>query len=221
MGRVVLIYGKSGSGKSRSLKNFADDEIVLINVEDKDLPFRKKFKYMKSTDNYGTIKKWLLRMPVKTAVIDDAGYLITNAFMRGHSLGKKGGQVFELYNEIGDNFWELFEFIKRSLPKDVIVYIIMHEDQSSDGFSYKLKTIGKLLDEKVCLEGMVTVCLRCVSAEGKHYFKTHTDGTDITKSPEDMFESDEIENDLKAVDDVIREYYFIQNVKGEKHDSEI
>ena len=207
MGRIVLIYGKSGSGKSRSLKNFAEDEIFLVNVEDKDLPFRNKFKYVKSTDKYETIKKGLKQMPTKTAVIDDAGYLITNAFMRGHSVGRKGGQVFDLYNDIGDNFWGLFEFIKRELPADVIVYIIMHEEQSSDGCSFKLKTIGKILDEKVCLEGMVTVYLRCMSVDGKHFFKTHTDGSDITKSPEDMFSSDEIENDLKAVDTVIREYY--------------
>lgn len=207
MGRIVLIYGKSGSGKSRSLKNFAEDEIFLVNVEDKDLPFRNKFKYVKSTDKYETIKKGLKQMPTKTAIIDDAGYLITNAFMRGHSGGRKGGQVFDLYNDIGDNFWGLFEFIKRELPADVIVYIIMHEEQSSDGCSFKLKTIGKILDEKVCLEGMVTVCLRCMSVDGKHFFKTNTDGSDITKSPEDMFSSDEIDNDLKAVDTVIREYY--------------
>ena len=80
----------------------------------------------------------------------------------------------------------------------------------------KLKTIGKILDEKVCLEGMVTVCLRCMSVDGKHFFKTHTDGSDITKSPEDMFSSDEIENDLKAVDTVIREYYGLN--KGELND---
>lgn len=220
MGRIVLIYGKSGSGKSRSLKNFADDEIFLINVEDKDLPFRKSFKYVKSTDNYTTIKKGLEKMPTKIAVIDDAGYLITNAFMRGHSGGRKGNQVFELYNEIGDNFWGLFEFIKRQLPRDVIVYIIMHEDQTSDGSSYKLRTIGKILDEKVCLEGMVTVCLRCMSTEGRHYFRTKTDGYDITKTPEDMFSSEEIENDLKMVDSTIREYYNItEEERKEKNDT--
>ena len=85
MGRVVLIYGKSGSGKSRSLKNFNEDEIFLINVEGKDLPFRKTFKYETITDNYDKIQLGLTRMPVKTAVIDDAGYLLTNMFMRGHA----------------------------------------------------------------------------------------------------------------------------------------
>jgi len=211
MGRIVLIYGKSGSGKSRSLKNFGEDEIFLINVEDKDLPFRKKFKYEIATDDYDRIQRGLLKMPVKTAVIDDAGYLLTNTFMRGHSGGLKGNAVFELYNDIADRFWGLFEFIKRQLPRDVIVYIIMHEELEDGGGSFKLKTIGRLLDEKVCLPGMVTVCLRCMSKDGKHWFSTHTNGSDVTKSPEDMFSEPEIDNDLKAVDSAIREYY---NMKG-------
>ncbi|MBQ1239387.1 MAG: AAA family ATPase [Ruminococcus sp.] len=213
MGRVVLIYGKSGSGKSRSLKNFNEDEIFLINVEGKDLPFRKTFKYETITDNYDKIQLGLTRMPVKTAVIDDAGYLLTNMFMRGHAGAHQGNQLFEFYNEIGDKFWGLFKFIKHKLPKDVIVYVIMHEDSLSDGKSFKLKTIGKLLDEKVCLEGMVTICLRCMSKHGKHYFVTHTDGDDITKSPEDMFSDTEIDNDLKAVDTAIREYYGMKGLK--------
>ena len=212
MGRVVLIYGKSGSGKSRSLKNFGADEIFLINVEGKDLPFRKRFRYEITTDNYDTIQRGLLKMPVKTAVIDDAGYLLTNMFMRGHAGAHQGNQLYEFYNEIGDRFWGLFNFIKHKLSKDIIVYIIMHEDSSNDGNSFKLKTIGKLLDEKVCLEGMVTICLRCLSKNGKHYFATQTDGKDITKSPEDMFADAEIDNDLKAVDTTIREYYGMKGI---------
>ena len=214
MGRPIIIYGKSGSGKSRSLKNFAEDEILFINVEEKDLPFRKKFKYTLASESYRTIQEQLSKMPLKTAVIDDAGYLITNMFMRGHSAGFKGKDVFELYNEIGDRFWGLMKHIK-SLPQDVIVYIIMH-DESNDAGEVKLKTIGKLLDEKVNIQGMVTIVLRCMSENGRHFFRTHTDGYDITKSPEDMFESDEIDNDLKFVDTVIREYYGLNESEENK-----
>ena len=205
MAEIVLIYGKSGSGKSRSLKNFAEDEILLVNVERKRLPFKKQFKYVLNTDDYGKIMEQLAKMPLRTAVIDDAGYLLSNNFMRGHSGGRKGREVYDLYNDLADSFWGLFKFIKTKLPQDVIVYILMHEDSDESG-NMKLKTIGKLLDDKVCLEGMVTVCLRCMSADGRHFFRTVTDGSDITKSPEEMFES-EIENDLKAVDTIIREYY--------------
>ena len=206
MGKPVIIYGKSGSGKSRSLKNFAEDEILFINVEEKDLPFRKKFKYTLKSDNYATIQEQLTKMPLKTAVIDDAGYLLTNMFMSKHSAGLKGNAVFDLYNDIGDKFWYLIKFIKKKLPDDVIVYIIMH-DESNDSGEVKLKTIGKLLEEKVNIQGMVPIVLRCMSDNGRHFFRTHTDGLDITKSPEEMFDNDEIDNDLKAVDMAIREYY--------------
>lgn len=203
-----MIYGRSGSGKSRSLKNFAEDEILFVNVEKKMLPFRGRFRYTMETDNVNGIKQQLKKMPLKIAVIDDAGYILTNTFMRGHR-NNKGNAVYELYNDIADTFWTLFSFIKNELPKDVIVYIIMHEDISDNNGQIKLKTIGKLLDEKVCLEGMVTVCLRCMSEDGRHFFRTATDGSDITKAPEEMFTDDEIENDLKAVDTAIREYYEI------------
>ena len=213
MGQPVLIYGKSGSGKSRSLKGFGADEILLINVERKMLPFRAKFKYVAETDNIGVIMQQLKKMPLKTAVIDDAGYILTNTFMRRHSQGLKGAAVYDLYNELADSFWGLFRFIKEQLPPDVIVYTLMHEDTNDYNIT-KLKTIGKLLDDKVCVEGMVTVCLRCITDKDGHFFRTGTDGTDITKSPEDMFPSERIDNDLKAVDTAIREYWGLNNESG-------
>lgn len=205
MGMPVLIYGKSGSGKSRSLKNFGEDEIFLVNVERKFLPFRKKFKYVLKSDNVNLIEDKLSKMPVKTAVIDDAGYILTNRYMR------EKGQVknaFETYDNIGNDFWSLFEFIKTSLPDDIIVYVIMHEE-TDDYNNTKLKMMGKLLEQKVCVEGMVTICLRCITDDTGHHFITNSNGNDISKSPEEMFESLYIENDLKAVDTVIREYYEI------------
>jgi hypothetical protein len=208
MGMPVLIYGKSGSGKSRSMKEFAEDEIFLVNVERKYLPFRKKFKYTYESDDAEKIKAGLKKMPTKTAVIDDAGYILTNIFMRGNSRKHQGGDVFDLYNKIGYSFWSLFEFIKTDLPKDVIVYIIMH-DETDDCGNTKLKMLGKLLEQKVCVEGMVTICLRCITDEKGHHFLTNTDGSDITKSPEEMFTEKVVDNDLKFVDDTIRKYYEI------------
>lgn len=208
MGMPVLIYGKSGSGKSRSMKEFAEDEIFLVNVERKYLPFRKKFTYTYDSDDVEKIKAGLQKMPTKTAVIDDAGYILTNIFMRGNSRKHQGGDVFDLYNKIGYVFWNLFEFIKTDLPKDVIVYIIMH-DETDDYGSTKLKMLGKLLEQKVCVEGMVTICLRCITDEKGHHFLTNTDGNDITKSPEEMFTEKVIDNNLKFVDDTIRKYYEI------------
>ena len=111
-----------------------------------------------------------------------------------------------MYDDIADTMYFLVQRIKKDLPDDVIVYIIFHEDTSDMGDT-KIKTIGKLIDNKVCLEGMVTICLRCMSDEGKHFFRTATDGYDITKTPEEMFGETEIDNNLKLVDDTIREFY--------------
>lgn len=202
----MIIYGKSGSGKSRSLKNFGEEEILFVNVEGKLPPFRKRFKYTLHSDDTKKIMAWLKKMPMKVAVIDDAGYILTNLFMRGHGSGRKGGLIFDLYNDIGKTFWDLFQFIKTQLAEDVIVYIMMHEDTNDSGI-VKLKTIGKMLDEKIVLEGMCTIVLRCISEEGKHFFRTTTDSWDITKAPEEMFSDERIENDLKMVDETIREYY--------------
>lgn len=206
MGIPVMLIGKSGSGKSTSLRNFAEDELYLIKVLNKPLPFRKRFDSTFSTDDYNTVMYALQKGKKKSFVIDDAGYLITNHFMKNHANAGKGNGVFTLYNEIGDRFWTLVDFVSNKLPENKIVYFLMHEDKNDMG-DVKPKTIGKLLDEKVCLEGMFTIVLRCTTEEGKHVFKTKTDGLDVTKSPMDMFAQETMDNDLKLVDDQIREYY--------------
>ena len=212
MGIPVIVYGKSGSGKSRSLKNFADDEILYVNVERKMLPFKGKFKYTLPTEDTNLIKEQLQKMPCKVAVIDDSTYIMVNQFMRRHR-AKQGSSSFDLYNDIADYIWTLFETAK-ALPDDVIVYIIMHEETNDYGQT-KIRTIGKLLDDKVQPEGICTICLRCVVDNKEHVFLTQSDGSDISKSPEGMFESEKIPNDLKAVDTAIRNYYGIETKEKE------
>ena len=214
MGVPVLLIGRSGSGKSASMRNFGEDELALINVIHKPLPFQKEFKSVANTDDYMDIMKKIFETTKKSIVIDDAGYLITNHFMRNHSNAGQGNAVFALYNELGDKFWTLIEFIKNRLPDDKIVYIIMHEEKNEFG-DVKPKTIGKLLDEKVCVEGMFTIVLRATIEDRKHVFLTQSDGSDVTKTPIGMFEDAVIDNDLKMVDDTIRKYYKM-NTKGEK-----
>lgn len=201
MGEAIFVYGKSGSGKSRSLINFKPDEIFLVNVNGKKLPFKNKFKYVGKSSDYKTIIESLKNMPCKTAVIDDAGYIMTKLFMAGHN----GGNQFELYNNIADAMYTLVAGIQELLPDDVNVYLMFHEERTDAGDS-KLLTIGKLLDQKICLEGLVTIVLHCMVKNGKHIFITNSDGADIAKSPEGMFEL-EIENDLKMVDDTIRGFW--------------
>lgn len=205
MGEPYIIYGKSGTGKSRSLINFGEDEILFINTVNKRPPFQKKFKYEYRTANVANVKIALKKMPCKTAVIDDFGYQQTVKFMAEHTK-KVGASQFDLYNSIADDAYGLIMFIKDELPDDVIVYLIMHEETSEYGDT-KLKTIGKLLDQKVCVEGLVTICLRAMKeGTNKYYFRTQSDGQDISKSPEGMFPL-QIDNDLKAVTDRIREYW--------------
>lgn len=212
MGIPVLVIGKSGSGKSTSLRNFEDDELYLINVIGKSLPFPKKFSSTFVTDEYNNVYAAMVKTPKKAIVIDDAGYLITDMFMKSHSAKGGGSAVFDLYNNIADKFWQLVTSVVTNLPEDKIVYFMMHEDKNDFG-EVKPKTIGKLLDEKVCLEGMFTIVLRCLTDNGKHIFRTKTKGDDVTKTPIGLFEEEEIDNDLALVDHTIRSYYGMNDKK--------
>ena len=214
MGLPVLIIGKSGSGKSTALRNCVNDSNWnLVNVLGKPLPFKGKVPQV-VTDDYEQVKRCLTSSIAKSLVVDDAGYLITNYFMRNHSSKGQGNAIFSMYNTLADNFWKLVEYIKH-LPEDKIVYIIMHEDTDDFG-NVKPKTIGKLLDEKICLEGMFTIVLRCIQENGKHLFVTQAEGGAVSKSPMGMFEELEINNDLLYVDNKIREYYGLEIKESEE-----
>lgn len=208
MATPVLIMGRSGSGKSASLRNVTETTFV-INVNRKPLPFKPNpnLKVM-NCDEYLKIKaalKAAYEKGVKNAVIDDAGYLMTGKFMAGHRQAK-GNSQFDLYNEIADNFYSLIRFVADDLPEDMIVAVTMHEEKNEMGES-KPKTIGKLLDDKVCVEGMFTIVLHAMKLDGKYVFATNTDGLDVTKSPIGMFDEAYIDNDLQSVFEHIRKYY--------------
>lgn len=218
MGIPVLIIGKSGSGKSRSLKSCVRKDFGVIRVLNKPLPFRGKIPGSICSD-YAKIKTAVKsdQWP-KSIVIDDAGYLITGQFMDGHNTTGKGNAVFSLYNQLADDFYRLIRVITDEAPPDRIVYVIMHEDTNEFG-DIKPKTIGKLLDEKVCLEGMFTIVLRAVKGE-RYMFVTQSRDGAVSKSPDDMFPDMEIDNDLLYVDNTIREYYGIENPKNKEQEGQ-
>ena len=208
MATPVLIIGKSGAGKSTSMRNCAgNDEWNLIRVLDKPLPFKGKINGW-PTDDYLTVMKCLAASKAHNIVIDDAGYLITNTFMRGHSDIGSGNAQFQFYNKMADNFWNLIMFIINKLPPDKIVYVMMHEQQDDFG-NIRPKTIGKLLDEKVTIEGMFTIVLRAVKDSNGYAFITQSEDMAVSKSPMGMFESERIDNDLALVEKSIREFYEI------------
>lgn len=220
MGIPVLIMGKSGSGKSRSMKNCVGKDFGLINILKKPLPFKGKIGGAESRD-YDYIKK-CLKSPQwpKSIIIDDAGYLITGQFMDKHSTEGKGKDIYNLYNRMADDYYHLIECAIYETPPDRITYFIMHEDVNDFG-DIGPKTIGKLLDDKVCLPGMFTIVMRAIRTDRYVFITQSRDGA-VSKAPDDMFETEEIDNDLLMVDNTIREYYGIQNPKNleeeQKHD---
>ena len=202
----VLIIGKSGAGKSASMMNLDPAKTALISVLGKPLPFKGKFDQV-VTDDSAKIIGIVKAAKRNIIVVDDVGYTMTNMFMRDHAAGGGGNAVFSLYNNIGDKFWNMIEAV-RKIPEDKRVYFIMHEEQNDFG-NVRPKTIGKMIDEKVCLEGMFTIVLRCIVSNGKHVFRTQSDGLDVAKTPIGMFDDLEIPNDLAMVDKAICDYYEI------------
>lgn len=195
----VLIIGKSGSGKSASLRNFKKEELAIANVLGKPLPFKSDLEAPQVSD-YAIILKAIENTKRKVIVIDDAGYLLTNEFMNKTSV--KG---YDKYNELANNFFTLINAIK-NIDGGKTVYLVMHEDTDEFG-NVKPKTIGKLLDDKVNIQGMFTICIRAMYENNKYIFRLRTNGQDCVKTPIGMFDEEEIENDLKLVDTKIREYY--------------
>lgn len=200
MGLPVMIMGQSGTGKSTSLRNFGADEITLINVNGKPLPFRTRFSHTFRTDDYKEIDRILSGLKTKVVVIDDSQYLMANEYMR-----RSNENGYQKFMDIGKNFWDLIHSVE-SLPEDVTVYFLHHVQMDENGYT-KAKTIGKMLDEKINVEGMFSIVLRTVVTDGKYLFSTQCNGFDTCKSPLGLFEKLYIDNDLKLVDEAIRSYY--------------
>lgn len=211
MGIPVLILGESGSGKSTSLRNFEPEEVGIFNVASKPLPFRKKLLRIDGA-TYGTIKNGLRRAKVKAYVIDDSQYLM--AFESFDRAKEKG---YDKFTDMAVNFRDLIKFVTDETPPDCIVYFLHHTEFAADG-TIKVKTIGKMLDSQLTVEGLFSIVLLCRATKDRHYFQTQSDGISTAKSPMDMFES-EIDNDLKMVDGIIREYWGL-NLTREQEETE-
>lgn len=199
MGIPVLVLGESGAGKSASMRNFDVNEVGIFNVASKPLPFRKKIPKADGA-TYSTIIKTLSAPKLKKYVIDDSQYLLCFEMFR--TANETGYQKF---TNMALNFYNLIQFIISRTPPDVIVYFLHHTETTADG-KVKAKTIGKMLDEKLTVEGLFSVVLMCQTDGVSHKFITQSDGCTTAKSPMEMFDN-EIDNDLKFVDAKIREYY--------------
>lgn len=205
MGIPVMIMGFSGSGKSASLRNFKPGEIGVFSVARKLLPFRSELNnsIIKGAD-YGLIKGVLAKKTLNCYAIDDSQYLMAfESFRRAKEVG------YGKFTDYAVDFKSLIDFIITQTPDDTIVYLLHHAEETDSG-RLKAKTIGKMLDNQLTLEGMFTIVLMAESENGKYFFRTRTQGFDTVKSPMGMFEEERIDNDLKVVDNVIRSYYNLE-----------
>ena len=207
----VFCIGRSGSGKTYSIKNFKADEVGVISVEKGRLPFKTDIKTVRipkdfSTANtsaqlnaakYAWIELIISKSKAKSIIIDDSQYLLVNElFDRSKEKG------YDKFTDIAVNFRNLVHYVNDMPDDDKIVYFLHHSEADTDGRE-KAKTIGRMLDEKLTLEGCFDIVIYCQD----HKFYTQGDGMSTAKTPEGMFDESEIPNDLKAVDTAIREYY--------------
>ncbi|ARE65432.1 hypothetical protein [Moraxella catarrhalis] len=196
----AFILGQSGTGKSFSLRNLNPDNVGFINVVGKYLPFRgAEFKQV-VTDDPNLICDILMKSKAPIIIIDDFQYLMSNKYMRDSEV--KG---YDKYTENGKNIWQILNTVNYHMKPYQRVYILSHTDEV-DGKT-KLKTIGKLLDEKITPEGMVGIVLQTHIESGKNYFTTKNNGFTTVKTPFEMFDNDLITNDLEMVDNAICNYY--------------
>lgn len=202
MGICVLVLGDSGSGKSTSLRNFEPGEIGILNVMGKPLPFRKKLPKVDHA-NYGTIQQALTKNKLRAYAIDDSGYLMQlENFRRAKETG------YTKFTDMALNFERVIEWATHT-DSDTIVYLLHHYDEPDANGYRKPKTIGKMLSEKFNIEGACPIVIQSTIQDGKHVFVTKGDGFNAAKAPMDML-PDVMDNDLKAVDTAIREYWDLQ-----------
>lgn len=209
----VLILGESGSGKSFSMRNLSPDEAKIISVEKPILPFKNHFEITRTND-VDKIVKELKSTSKKIAVVDDFQYILGLAAMR-RSL-EKG---WDKFSEMQFDYFQILDALKE-LPDDMIVYFMSHTETDENG-NTKIKTIGKALDKYITIEGMFMIVLGTKVADGKYYFTTQNSGKDTVKSPAGMFPSYAIDNDLKYVDEKIRNYYEIGEFLSDEEMKEI
>lgn len=213
MGRKALIMGESGTGKTTSMRNLNPEKVAIVNPVGKELPFKGKFTTLDGITESKKIIKFMKEQVgtgKKVIAVDDFQYILSVPYMNRI---KEAG--WDKWNDFGANYFEIIEAVKE-LPDDVVVYFFTHTETLENGVT-TIKLIGKLLREKITIEGLFTIVLRTGVNEGKYYFYTQNSGKDTVKSPLGMFNAYAIENDLNYVDEKIRSYYEIgENFKTDE-----
>lgn len=208
MGVCVFVVGKSGSGKSTSLRNFKADEVGILNVMGKPLPFRNGAGLVTmDVEGYSDTMAAIKSGKRKCWVVDDAGYLMQNEnFARARESG------YGKFTEMAQHFQGLVNAAARETPADCITYFMMHPEDDGKG-GEKIKTVGRMLDEKFCLEGASPLVVDCEVRDGEHVFVTKNDGANLAKAPMGML-PDVMPNDLFELDRAAREYWGMEPLRA-------
>lgn len=200
MGVPVLIIGESGSGKSRSIMGLKPEEVGIFSVEKGRLPFKGDYKVRKRA-TYKDISAIFREPKLKRYVIDDSQFLMVNSmFDRAKEVG------YQKFTDMAVDFRNLVHAVNYQLPDDVVVYFLHHTETDPNTGKVKAKTVGKMIDQYLTLEGCFDIVLLAEADSEGHHFITQSDGTSTAKSPEGMFPL-KIDNDLGIVDNAIREYW--------------
>lgn len=211
MAQMLLIMGESGTGKSTSLRNCDQATTAVVNPVGKPLPFKNHFEMLNNVTDASKITRYMKEQATsgkKLIVVDDFQYILAVPYM--NRIKETG---WDKYNDFGANYFEIIEVCK-DLPDDVVVAYMTHLETLDNGLT-TVKLIGKLLREKITIEGLFTVVLRTGVNEGKYYFYTQNSGKDTVKSPLGMFPAYAIDNDLNYVADKMRNFYEVGDYKSD------
>ena len=215
MSNLILVIGESGTGKSASIENLEPQETFIIQAVNKPLPFKgfKKNYPLLTKKNPGNrtvssdhewiskaLKRCELNKQIKTIVIDDFQYVLSDEYMR-----KATEKGFDKFTIMAQNYYNILK-LAQNMREDLNIIFLSHSESKDDGTT-KVKTIGKLLDDKITIEGLFTIVLNTKVEDGNYYFETQNNGFNTSKSPKGMFEEFRIPNDLKYVVDKVNEYY--------------
>lgn len=212
MAQKVLIMGESGTGKSTSMRNCDPAITAVVNPVGKPLPFKNHFETLDNVTDAREIIKYMkeqVKAGKKLIVVDDFQYILAIPYM--NRIKETG---WDKYNDFGANYFEIIDVCK-DLPDDVVVAYMTHLETLDNGLT-TVKLIGKLLREKITIEGLFTIVLRTGVYEAKYYFYTQNSGKDTVKSPLGMFQNYAIDNDLNYVYDKIKNYYELGTYKSDE-----
>ncbi len=208
MSIAILVLGESGTGKSTSLKNMNPAETLLIQTISKPLPFRSKDWRPVSKDggnivvsaDHAQIVMAMEKTSRPIIVVDDFQYLMATQFMaRVHEKG------YDKFNDLAKHYYDVLTKAAMLAPHKR-VYLLSHTDTDERGL-VQAKTLGKLVREKLTVEGFVSIVLRTQVINGNYVFSTRNNGADTTKTPLELFTEEHIPNDLAAVDAALVAYY--------------